>query len=135
MTSYLWLYLDLLSLMYTTFLEMDKIQSNEWRLKCCCPCLISEILLIVHLSFLYESLFYWLVYIQNKKNLSCFFSGGGYSGNQENRYVGFGNTVTPEKKEEDFLNNAMSSIYSVSQDTLFWGGGLNCILIFFSFLI
>uniref|UniRef100_A0A3Q3KEH7 ADP-ribosylation factor GTPase-activating protein 1 n=1 Tax=Monopterus albus TaxID=43700 RepID=A0A3Q3KEH7_MONAL len=34
------------------------------------------------------------------------------SGNQENRYVGFGNTVTPEKKEEDFLNNAMSSIYS-----------------------
>lgn len=66
-----------------------------------------------------------------KKNLSCFFSGGGYSGNQENRYVGFGNTVTPEKKEEDFLNNAMSSIYSVSQDTLFWGGGLNCILIFF----
>uniref|UniRef100_A0A3B4WRL6 ADP-ribosylation factor GTPase-activating protein 1 n=1 Tax=Seriola lalandi dorsalis TaxID=1841481 RepID=A0A3B4WRL6_SERLL len=34
------------------------------------------------------------------------------SGNQENRYVGFGNTVTPEKKEDDFLNNAMSSIYS-----------------------
>uniref|UniRef100_A0A8C5G274 ADP-ribosylation factor GTPase-activating protein 1 n=1 Tax=Gouania willdenowi TaxID=441366 RepID=A0A8C5G274_GOUWI len=34
------------------------------------------------------------------------------SGNQENRYVGFGNTVTPEKKEEDFINNAMSSIYS-----------------------
>lgn len=70
MTSYLWLYLDLLSLMYTTFLEMDKIQSNEWRLKCCCPCLISEILLIVHLSFLYESLFYWLVYIQNKNKKS-----------------------------------------------------------------
>uniref|UniRef100_A0A3B4Z440 ADP-ribosylation factor GTPase-activating protein 1 n=1 Tax=Stegastes partitus TaxID=144197 RepID=A0A3B4Z440_9TELE len=34
------------------------------------------------------------------------------SGNQENRYVGFGNTVTPEKKEDDFLNNAMTSIYS-----------------------
>lgn len=46
----------------------------------------------------------------------CSFSGGGYSGNQENRYVGFGNTVTPEKKEDDFINNAMSSIYSVGQD-------------------
>lgn len=46
----------------------------------------------------------------------CFFSGGGYSGNQENRYVGFGNTVTPEKKEDDFINNAMTSIYSVGQD-------------------
>uniref|UniRef100_A0A3Q1FN15 ADP-ribosylation factor GTPase-activating protein 1 n=1 Tax=Acanthochromis polyacanthus TaxID=80966 RepID=A0A3Q1FN15_9TELE len=34
------------------------------------------------------------------------------SGNQENRYVGFGNTVTPEKKEDDFLNNAMTSFYS-----------------------
>uniref|UniRef100_A0A3B3CMN7 ADP-ribosylation factor GTPase-activating protein 1 n=1 Tax=Oryzias melastigma TaxID=30732 RepID=A0A3B3CMN7_ORYME len=34
------------------------------------------------------------------------------SGNQENRYVGFGNTVTPEKKEDDFLNNAMTSLYS-----------------------
>ncbi|CAL8338484.1 unnamed protein product [Lota lota] len=34
------------------------------------------------------------------------------SGNQENRYVGFGNTVTPEKKDDDFLNNAMTSIYS-----------------------
>lgn len=45
-------------------------------------------------------------------------SGGGYSGNQENRYVGFGNTVTPEKKEDDFINNAMSSIYSVGQDIL-----------------
>lgn len=43
-------------------------------------------------------------------------SGGGYSGNQENRYVGFGNTVTPEKKEDDFINNAMSSIYSVGRD-------------------
>ncbi|OXB67869.1 hypothetical protein ASZ78_005551 [Callipepla squamata] len=31
---------------------------------------------------------------------------------QENRYVGFGNTVTPPKKEDDFLNNAMSSLYS-----------------------
>lgn len=43
----------------------------------------------------------------------CLVSGGGYSGNQENRYVGFGNTVTPEKKEDDFINNAMTSIYSV----------------------
>uniref|UniRef100_A0AAZ3RPR4 ADP-ribosylation factor GTPase-activating protein 1 n=1 Tax=Oncorhynchus tshawytscha TaxID=74940 RepID=A0AAZ3RPR4_ONCTS len=34
------------------------------------------------------------------------------SGNQENRYVGFGNTPTPEK-EDDVLNNALSSIYSV----------------------
>lgn len=69
-----------------------------------------------------------------KKNLSCFFSGGGYSGNQENRYVGFGNTVTPEKKEEDFLNNAMSSIYSVSQDTLcFWGEGAELYFKFFKF--
>ncbi|XP_031680072.1 ADP-ribosylation factor GTPase-activating protein 1 isoform X10 [Oncorhynchus kisutch] len=34
------------------------------------------------------------------------------SGNQENRYVGFGNTPTPEKKEDDVLNNALSSIYS-----------------------
>ena len=40
-------------------------------------------------------------------------SGGGYSGNQENRYVGFGNTVTTEKRDDDFLNNAMTSIYSV----------------------
>ncbi|KAM9260526.1 ADP-ribosylation factor GTPase-activating protein 1 isoform 3-T3 [Cariama cristata] len=31
---------------------------------------------------------------------------------QENRYVGFGNTVNPPKKEDDFLNNAMSSLYS-----------------------
>ncbi|CAB1353922.1 unnamed protein product [Coregonus sp. 'balchen'] len=30
----------------------------------------------------------------------------------ENRYVGFGNTPTPEKKEDDVLNNALSSIYS-----------------------
>lgn len=41
------------------------------------------------------------------------YSGGGYGG-QENRYVGFGNTVNPPKKEEDFLNNAMSSIYTVN---------------------
>ncbi|XP_058487805.1 ADP-ribosylation factor GTPase-activating protein 1 isoform X8 [Solea solea] len=45
-------------------------------------------------------------------DVNSYQSGGGYNGNQENRYVGFGNTVTPEKKEEDFLNNAMSSIYS-----------------------
>ncbi|XP_077191946.1 ADP-ribosylation factor GTPase-activating protein 1 isoform X7 [Paroedura picta] len=37
---------------------------------------------------------------------------GSYQGGQENRYVGFGNTVTPPKKEDDFLNNAMSSLYS-----------------------
>ncbi|XP_066528193.1 ADP-ribosylation factor GTPase-activating protein 1 isoform X2 [Hoplias malabaricus] len=36
---------------------------------------------------------------------------GGGSG-QENRYVGFGNTPNPPKKDEDFINNAMSSIYS-----------------------
>ncbi|XP_066417429.1 ADP-ribosylation factor GTPase-activating protein 1 isoform X7 [Molothrus aeneus] len=35
-----------------------------------------------------------------------------YQGGQENRYVGFGNTVNPPKKEDDFLNNAMSSLYS-----------------------
>uniref|UniRef100_H3AXE9 ARF GTPase activating protein 1 n=1 Tax=Latimeria chalumnae TaxID=7897 RepID=H3AXE9_LATCH len=38
-------------------------------------------------------------------------SGGGH-GSQETRYVGFGNTVSPPKKEDDFLNNAMSSLYS-----------------------
>ncbi|XP_066481700.1 ADP-ribosylation factor GTPase-activating protein 1 isoform X2 [Tiliqua scincoides] len=37
---------------------------------------------------------------------------GSYQGGQENRYVGFGNTVTSPKKEDDFLNNAMSSLYS-----------------------
>ncbi|XP_053250456.1 ADP-ribosylation factor GTPase-activating protein 1 isoform X3 [Podarcis raffonei] len=37
---------------------------------------------------------------------------GSYQGGQENRYVGFGNTVAPPKKEDDFLNNAMSSLYS-----------------------
>lgn len=36
-----------------------------------------------------------------------------YGSGQENRYVGFGNTVNPPKKEDDFLNNAMSSLYSV----------------------
>ncbi|XP_015261973.1 PREDICTED: ADP-ribosylation factor GTPase-activating protein 1, partial [Gekko japonicus] len=40
---------------------------------------------------------------------------GSYQGGQENRYVGFGNTVTPPKKEDDFLNNAMSSLYSASE--------------------
>ncbi|KAK1901519.1 ADP-ribosylation factor GTPase-activating protein 1 [Dissostichus eleginoides] len=45
-------------------------------------------------------------------DVNSYQSGGGYSGNQENRYVGFGNTVTPEKKEDDFINNAMTSIYS-----------------------
>ncbi|XP_062324059.1 ADP-ribosylation factor GTPase-activating protein 1 isoform X7 [Osmerus eperlanus] len=45
-------------------------------------------------------------------DVNSYQSGGGYSGNQENRYVGFGNTVTPQKKEEDVFNNAMSSIYS-----------------------
>ncbi|CAL1607918.1 unnamed protein product [Knipowitschia caucasica] len=45
-------------------------------------------------------------------DVNSYQSGGGYSGNQENRYVGFGNTVTPERKDEDFMNNAMSSIYS-----------------------
>ncbi|KAG7280506.1 hypothetical protein CRUP_022036 [Coryphaenoides rupestris] len=45
-------------------------------------------------------------------DVNSYQSGGGYSGNQENRYVGFGNTVTPDKKEDDFLNNAMTSIYS-----------------------
>ncbi|XP_006167110.3 ADP-ribosylation factor GTPase-activating protein 1 isoform X3 [Tupaia chinensis] len=36
---------------------------------------------------------------------------GSYQGAQESRYVGFGNTVPP-KREDDFLNNAMSSLYS-----------------------
>ncbi|XP_069809679.1 ADP-ribosylation factor GTPase-activating protein 1 isoform X2 [Dendropsophus ebraccatus] len=40
------------------------------------------------------------------------YQGGGGVGNQENRYVGFGNTVNPPKKEDDFLNNAMTSLYS-----------------------
>ncbi|XP_032760846.1 ADP-ribosylation factor GTPase-activating protein 1 [Rattus rattus] len=37
---------------------------------------------------------------------------GSYQGAQENRYVGFGNTVPPQKREDDFLNSAMSSLYS-----------------------
>ncbi|XP_053082920.1 ADP-ribosylation factor GTPase-activating protein 1 isoform X1 [Pangasianodon hypophthalmus] len=37
---------------------------------------------------------------------------GGGGGAQENRYVGFGNTPNPPKKDDDFINNAMSSIYS-----------------------
>ncbi|XP_071967013.1 ADP-ribosylation factor GTPase-activating protein 1 isoform X2 [Engystomops pustulosus] len=45
------------------------------------------------------------------------YQGGGGSGNQENRYVGFGNTVNPPKKEDDFLNNAMTSLYSLSTGT------------------
>ncbi|XP_032930770.1 ADP-ribosylation factor GTPase-activating protein 1 isoform X3 [Catharus ustulatus] len=41
-------------------------------------------------------------------DVSSYQGGSG----QENRYVGFGNTVNPPKKEDDFLNNAMSSLYS-----------------------
>ncbi|XP_004841104.1 ADP-ribosylation factor GTPase-activating protein 1 isoform X5 [Heterocephalus glaber] len=37
---------------------------------------------------------------------------GSYQGAQENRYVGFGNTAPSQKREDDFLNNAMSSLYS-----------------------
>ncbi|XP_029467529.1 ADP-ribosylation factor GTPase-activating protein 1 isoform X2 [Rhinatrema bivittatum] len=40
------------------------------------------------------------------------YQGGGGVGSQENRYVGFGNTVTPPKREDDFMNSAMSSLYS-----------------------
>ncbi|XP_055400461.1 ADP-ribosylation factor GTPase-activating protein 1 isoform X7 [Bubalus kerabau] len=40
---------------------------------------------------------------------------GSYQGAQENRYVGFGNTVPPPKREDDFLNSAMSSLYSASE--------------------
>nr|XP_019609045.1 PREDICTED: ADP-ribosylation factor GTPase-activating protein 1 isoform X11 [Rhinolophus sinicus] len=35
-----------------------------------------------------------------------------YQGAQESRYVGFGNTAPPQKRDDDFLNNAMSSLYS-----------------------
>ncbi|KAG8513278.1 ADP-ribosylation factor GTPase-activating protein 1 [Galemys pyrenaicus] len=35
-----------------------------------------------------------------------------YQGAQENRYVGFGNTAPSQKREDDFLNSAMSSLYS-----------------------
>ncbi|XP_034497236.1 ADP-ribosylation factor GTPase-activating protein 1-like isoform X1 [Ailuropoda melanoleuca] len=38
---------------------------------------------------------------------------GSYQGAQENRYVGFGNTVPPPKREEDFLSSAVSSLCSV----------------------
>lgn len=31
----------------------------------------------------------------------------------ESRYVGFGNTAQPQKRDDDFLNSAMSSLYSV----------------------
>ncbi|XP_072773041.1 ADP-ribosylation factor GTPase-activating protein 1 isoform X7 [Taeniopygia guttata] len=41
-------------------------------------------------------------------DVSSYQGGSG----QENRYVGFGNTVNPPKREDDFLNNAMSSLYS-----------------------
>ncbi|XP_062951174.1 ADP-ribosylation factor GTPase-activating protein 1 isoform X4 [Cynocephalus volans] len=37
---------------------------------------------------------------------------GSYQGTQGNRYMGFGNTAPPQKREDDFLNNAMSSLYS-----------------------
>ncbi|XP_049633107.1 ADP-ribosylation factor GTPase-activating protein 1 isoform X2 [Suncus etruscus] len=37
---------------------------------------------------------------------------GSYQGASEKRYVGFGNTVSPPPKENDFLNNAMSSLCS-----------------------
>ncbi|XP_077060631.1 ADP-ribosylation factor GTPase-activating protein 1 isoform X5 [Siphateles boraxobius] len=40
------------------------------------------------------------------------YQNAGASGAQENRYVGFGNTPNPPKREEDFLNNTMSSLYS-----------------------
>ncbi|XP_063070923.1 ADP-ribosylation factor GTPase-activating protein 1 [Engraulis encrasicolus] len=44
-------------------------------------------------------------------DVNSYQSGGGYGG-QENRYVGFGNTVNPPKKDEDTWNNAMSSLYT-----------------------
>ncbi|XP_069506892.1 ADP-ribosylation factor GTPase-activating protein 1 isoform X6 [Ambystoma mexicanum] len=44
-------------------------------------------------------------------DVNSYQSGSGL-GSQENRYVGFGNTVNPPKKEDDFLNNAMTSLYS-----------------------
>ncbi|XP_076973569.1 ADP-ribosylation factor GTPase-activating protein 1 isoform X2 [Tamandua tetradactyla] len=37
---------------------------------------------------------------------------GTYQGAQESRYVGFGNTVPPQKRDDDFLSNAVSSLYS-----------------------
>ncbi|XP_031423130.1 ADP-ribosylation factor GTPase-activating protein 1 isoform X2 [Clupea harengus] len=44
-------------------------------------------------------------------DVNSYQGGGGYSG-QDNRYVGFGNTVNPPKRDEDFVNNALSSIYT-----------------------
>uniref|UniRef100_A0A673UL11 ADP ribosylation factor GTPase activating protein 1 n=1 Tax=Suricata suricatta TaxID=37032 RepID=A0A673UL11_SURSU len=37
---------------------------------------------------------------------------GSYQGAQESRYVGFGNTVPPPKREDDFLSSAVSSLCS-----------------------
>lgn len=37
---------------------------------------------------------------------------GSCQGASENRYVGFGNTVPPQKREDDLLNSAMASLYS-----------------------
>ncbi|XP_074203733.1 ADP-ribosylation factor GTPase-activating protein 1 isoform X10 [Camelus bactrianus] len=42
-------------------------------------------------------------------------SDGSCRGAQETRYVGFGNTAPPQKREDDFLNSAMSSLYSASE--------------------
>uniref|UniRef100_A0A8C4QB19 ADP-ribosylation factor GTPase-activating protein 1 n=1 Tax=Eptatretus burgeri TaxID=7764 RepID=A0A8C4QB19_EPTBU len=46
----------------------------------------------------------------NDENLS--YQGGAAYGSQDNRYVGFGNTVPNQKRDEDALNNAMTSLYS-----------------------
>ncbi|KAB1262142.1 ADP-ribosylation factor GTPase-activating protein 1 [Camelus dromedarius] len=45
-------------------------------------------------------------------------SDGSCRGAQETRYVGFGNTAPPQKREDDFLNSAMSSLYSVRTPVL-----------------
>ncbi|XP_062842429.1 ADP-ribosylation factor GTPase-activating protein 1 isoform X2 [Trichomycterus rosablanca] len=45
-------------------------------------------------------------------DVNSYQSGGGGGGGQENRYVGFGNTPAPSKKDDDFINNTMSSLYS-----------------------
>lgn len=76
----------------------------------------------------------WFVAVSLKYNclLPSILSGGGYSGNQENRYVGFGNTVSPEKKEDDFINNAMSSLYSVGHK-FYISHAFLCISIFLFF--
>ncbi|XP_032317459.1 ADP-ribosylation factor GTPase-activating protein 1 isoform X7 [Camelus ferus] len=42
-------------------------------------------------------------------------SDGSCRGAQETRYVGFGNTAPPQKREDDFLNSAMSSLYSATK--------------------